>query len=247
MQTSLSIIIPAKNEEAYLPLLLTSIKIQTIQPAEIIVADAKSQDKTREIAKKFGCRVVEGGDHPSIGRNKGASVAHSSVLLFLDADVIMPDKKFLEKTLDEFNEKSLSVACCLAMIKNGKVIDRLGIEFANFYFVATERFVKHGVGYCTFIQKVLHEQIGGYNESIVLGEDIDYVTRASKLGEFRFLHSKKIIISLRRYEVEGRVKLFFKYLYTMLNLVFSLRLLQREVSYSFKHKYPKRSSKSSVI
>jgi glycosyltransferase involved in cell wall biosynthesis len=243
MQTSLSVIIPARNEEAYLPLLLKSIKIQTVQPTEIIVADAKSHDKTRKIAQKYGCIVVEGGNHPGIGRNKGAAVAKSSILLFLDADVTLPDKYFLEETMKEFNSKDLSVACCLAMITKGKTVDRLGIEFANFYFVATEKFVKHGVGYCTFVWKSVHEQIGGYDEKIIVGEDIDYVTRASKLGKFRFLLSKKIIISLRRYEVEGRTKLFFKYLYTMVNLLFSRKIITGKISYSFNHKYPKENAK----
>ncbi|HSX09768.1 MAG TPA: glycosyltransferase [Candidatus Saccharimonadales bacterium] len=241
MQTSLSIIIPTKNEEAYLPLLLQSIKIQTRQPTEIIVADAQSTDKTRAIAKKYGCRVVEGGIHPSIGRNKGAAVASSTLLLFLDADVILPDKKFLEATLEEIKERDISVACCLAMVKSAKVIDKIGIEIANFYFSATERIVKHGVGYCTFIYKHIHKQIGGYDEQIVVAEDIDYVTRASKFGKFRFLHSKKIIMSLRRYEVEGRWHLVSKYIFTLLHLLFSIKISKGRVQYSFNHKYPKRN------
>jgi glycosyltransferase involved in cell wall biosynthesis len=242
MQTSLSIVIPTRNEEAYLPLLLNSIAIQTVQPTEIIVADAQSHDKTRTIAKKYGCIVVEGGNHPGIGRNKGAAVAKSSLLLFLDADVTLPDKHFLEETLKEFKSKDLSAACCLAMITRGKAIDRFGIEFSNFYFVATEKFVKHGVGYCTFILRNIHEQIGGYDEKIIVGEDIDYVTRASKLGKFRFLISKKVIISMRRYEVEGRMKLFFKYMYTMVNLLFSRKIINGKISYSFNHKYPKENA-----
>ena len=50
----LSIIIPAYNEERYLPKLLNCIKKQTYRDYEVIVADANSKDKTRQIAKKFG-------------------------------------------------------------------------------------------------------------------------------------------------------------------------------------------------
>ncbi len=243
MFASLSIIIPTRNEEAYLPKLLESIKHQTIQPIEIIVADANSEDETRRIAREYGCIVVRGGNHPSIGRNNGAVAAKSQLLLFLDADSILPDRKFLEGALKEFSSKKLGVASCLAMITNGKLIDRYGIAFANFYFIVTEKLVKHGVGYCTFVDKKIHEQITGYDEKILIGEDIDYVTRASKFGEFRFLRSKKIVISLRRYEIEGRMKLLLKYVYTLVNLLFLVKRTNNNVPYTFNHNYSGKDTK----
>ena len=57
----ISIIIPTYNEEEYLPKLLESIKSQDFTDYEVIVADAQSNDNTREIAKEYGCVVVEGG------------------------------------------------------------------------------------------------------------------------------------------------------------------------------------------
>ena len=54
----LSIIIPAKNEEKNLKKLLPSIASQSFQDFEIILADDYSDDKTGEIARKFGARVV---------------------------------------------------------------------------------------------------------------------------------------------------------------------------------------------
>ncbi len=71
----ISIIIPTLNEEKYLPKLLRSIKEQDFkEELEIIVADANSEDKTREIAKKFSCKIVEGG-LPAKARNEGAKIA----------------------------------------------------------------------------------------------------------------------------------------------------------------------------
>ena len=81
----ISIVIPAYNEERYLPILLDCIKKQTYKNHEIIVADANSTDSTRQIAKKYGCKVVKGG-MPGIGRNNGAKAAKGEMLLFLDAD-----------------------------------------------------------------------------------------------------------------------------------------------------------------
>src|SRR5882672_4466869 len=147
MATSFSIVIPTKNEEAYLPKLLQSIFAQTVKPNEIIVADANSRDRTKAIAKKYKCKIVQGGSHPSIGRNNGAAHANTTLVLFLDADVILPDEKFLEETIKEFVARDLSVACCLGMITSGEKIDYLGIAFANFYCKVTENFIKHGGGY----------------------------------------------------------------------------------------------------
>ena len=73
------------EEEEYLPKLLESIKSQDFTDYEIIVADAQSDDNTREIAKEYGCIVVEGG-LPGPGRNRGAEVAQGEMLLFLDSD-----------------------------------------------------------------------------------------------------------------------------------------------------------------
>ena len=82
----LSIIIPTYNEEKYLPILLESIKKQSFEDYEIIVADANSTDNTRNIAQEYGCIIVDGG-LPAIGRNNGANVAKGDILLFLDSDL----------------------------------------------------------------------------------------------------------------------------------------------------------------
>ena len=81
----LTIVIPTKNEEAYLPRLPESIQGQTLKPSEIIVADAHSTDRTREIAIAYGAKVVDGG-MISFGRNAGAREVHTAFILFLDAD-----------------------------------------------------------------------------------------------------------------------------------------------------------------
>ena len=239
MEFPISIIIPTKNEEGYLPRLLESIKSQSVQPAEIIVADNHSTDNTIEIAKSYGCKIVHGGDHPGIGRNHGAAIAISQLLLFLDADVTLSDNDFLRSMIEEFAERKLGVACCLSAIVSNNIIDKAGIAASNFYYKATESSIKNGVGYCTFVLRNIHEQIGGYNEEIVLGEDRDYVVRASEIKKFGFLRSKKIIISLRRHVHEGRVKLMLKYFYLYAHLLAKRKVSKGKVSYSFKHKYPK--------
>ena len=103
----LSIVIPTFNEEKYLPKLLESLKKQTFQQYEIIVADNNSKDNTRQLAKKYGCNVI-GGGLPGIARNKGANTANYD-LLFLDADIILDDS-FLHNLLDKIYLKKLDIA-----------------------------------------------------------------------------------------------------------------------------------------
>ncbi len=89
----LSIVIPARDEERSLPTLLASLQSQTVQPAEIVVVDDQSQDRTADVAREFGARVITPDDRPSDWLGKpwaaaaGAGAAIGDVLLFLDADV----------------------------------------------------------------------------------------------------------------------------------------------------------------
>ena len=101
----LSIIIPTYNEEDYLPVLLDSIKEQNFDDYEVLVADANSKDRTREIAEEYGCIVVDGG-LPAVGRNNGAKVAKGDILLFLDSDLKLNDV-YLLFVIYEFNMLSL--------------------------------------------------------------------------------------------------------------------------------------------
>ena len=95
MSPYISIIIPTLNEEDYILTLLKNLKHQTYKNFEIIIADAFSKDKTREIAEKFKAKIVNGGT-PSIGRNNGASAARGEILIFFDADVEIKTN-YLEK------------------------------------------------------------------------------------------------------------------------------------------------------
>ena len=91
----MSVIVPARNEEACLGACLESLAAQTGVKLEIIVVDDGSTDRTREIGKSFaGVRVVETGPLPPswIGKNNalvaGTKEARGEWLLFTDADTV---------------------------------------------------------------------------------------------------------------------------------------------------------------
>jgi 4,4'-diaponeurosporenoate glycosyltransferase len=87
-----SVIIPARNEEHNLPVLLASLAAQPVGPGEILVVDDGSTDRTAEIAAEAGARVLVSKPLPDGWRGKtwachqGAEAATGGLLCFLDAD-----------------------------------------------------------------------------------------------------------------------------------------------------------------
>ena len=231
MKLSVSVIIPTFNEEKYLPRLLRSLERQSVQPNEVIVVDAFSVDKTRDIAKKFGCKIVDGGV-PAVARNKGASTATQPILLFLDADVVLP-KAFLVKTLKEMTDRELDIASCYIKPISRYKIDSWLHALANYYLKLTNQFHPHIPGFCIFVKRNLHRAIKGFDTTLVLAEDHDYVQRARKVGKFNYLQSYKIPVSVRRLSEEGRVKIALKYVAVELHLLFLGKVRKSIFSYKF--------------
>ena len=214
----LSIIIPTFNEEKYLPKLLDCIKAQTYKNYEVIVSDANSKDKTRKIAKKYKCRIAKGG-LPAVGRNNGAKTAKGDILLFLDADVKF-DKNFLKSALNEIKERNLNVAGCYINPLGDNIIDKIFFRIFNLWVVATQFFYPNASGSGIFCKKWLHKKVNGFDETIKLSEDMDYVKRCGNFGKFRILKCAKSYVAMRRFEKEGRFKVGFKLLLSAFHRLF---------------------------
>ena len=90
---TISVIIPARNEEKNLSLLLENLQTQSVVPFEIICVDDESSDSTAQIAQSRGVKVLSLHDKPQgwIGKSwacqNGANASTGELLLFLDADV----------------------------------------------------------------------------------------------------------------------------------------------------------------
>jgi glycosyltransferase involved in cell wall biosynthesis len=197
-----SIIIPALNEETMLPRLLDSIKAQDFDGYEIIVADAHSTDKTREIAAAYGCRIVDGG-LPAVGRNAGAAVAQGEFLFFLDADVVLP-KGFIRNVYDEMQDRYFDLATCEIRPLSDYRLDRVLHRMINLAVLLNLRMDPKAFGFCIFVTRRLFRRIGGFDETIYVAEDNDFVKRASEFSNLRYLRSAHIRVSIRRFEKEGR-------------------------------------------
>ena len=230
----LSIIIPTYNEEEYLPKLLDSIKSQSFDDYEIIVADANSTDKTREIAESYGCIVVDGG-LPGVGRNNGARVAKGEYLLFLDSDLVLTDD-YLRNVIYEFRMEHLGIAITQMLPLSDKTTDKLFHDFANYFMIGVEKIKPHGAGcYGMIAKRSLHEELGGFDESLTFGEDTDYIERLAQKERFRVIRNAKIGVSTRRLEEEGLVTLIRQYGKSTVNDFLGKRTSAEDLNYTFDH------------
>ena len=107
---SISVIIPARNEEHTLPNLLNSLSGQLSSQDEVIVVDDHSEDRTKEVAKNSGVKVLESLPTPEgwVGKtwacSQGASIASGEIFVFLDADTVL-DNNGLKSIIETYNEK----------------------------------------------------------------------------------------------------------------------------------------------
>ncbi len=229
----LSIIIPALNEEEYLPRLLESVKKQGFSDYELILADAGSTDSTLAIAGQYGCRVIEGG-MPARGRNNGARAAKGDLLFFLDADTVLPDQ-FLQNSLAEFNHRNLDIAGFrLQPYPKSRWTSFLLDLFYNYMVVATQPFLPHAA-MGTLVKKDLFQKVGGFDEQIRLAEDHEFARRAARYGKFGIVRFTPILFSDRRFKKEGWVALGFKYFLCGLYTTFIGPIKSDIFNYKFNH------------
>lgn len=233
----LSIIIPTLNEEKYLPLLLKSIKEQKLKPEdyEIIVADAGSKDKTVEIAKNNSCRVIKGG-LPAKGRNEGVKAAKGDLILFLDADVILPPI-FLDSAIKEFYRKKIDIATFPILIE-GDEVNKFISKFYNSWTKMTKDFLPHAFGATILVKKELHQALNGFDEEIKLAEDHAYARKAKKIANFDYLKTEPVLTSSRRFKQDGRIRTCLKFVLAEF-YINSLGPIKSDIfSYKLGH-YPK--------
>lgn len=227
-----SIVIPTKNEEDFLPIVLESVKRQTLQPKQIIVADAGSTDRTVEIARACGAVVVEGGV-PSVGRNRGAAVADAGIIVFLDADVRIDDDTFFERGLAEFEKRHLSIATCDVHVYGGSRYDHLSHQLYNLYVRLWGKRHPHVPGFCIFVRKSLHQEIGGFDERVLFCEDQEYAARAARVGEFGILNDIFISVTTRRQERDGRLRMAVVYILAEIHMFFLGPITHDRFRYGF--------------
>jgi glycosyltransferase involved in cell wall biosynthesis len=210
---SLSVIIPAFNEEHYIERTLLALRKQTLKDFEIIVKDGESRDKTVGIAEKHADNVISKRD-VSVGdaRNQGASCANGDVLVFVDADTQLPPRA-LERVakLMKANENVIGGSC--RKVPDGEnILNRLMYELVNIStFLSFYLHIGGAHGNCMYIKKNVFRKIGGFNPKIKVAEEQEFVRRAMRFGKFAFLLDLCVLENSRRIKQWGKLKLYMSW------------------------------------
>ncbi len=213
-----SVIIPALNEEKFLPTLLDSLVRQTKKNFEVIVVDGKSKDQTVKVARLYSKKIahlqviVSSKANLPFQRNLGASKAQGDWLVFADAD-----GKFLPYFFDSakafIDTEKPSVFFPWFMPDSLVSGDALFILLSNIV-IEMSIVVKRQVapGQLTVVSRNAYDAVGGYSEDHSIFEDFDFGLRLYKAGfHMSVLRETLFVYSLRRYRNEGKLKVMQQY------------------------------------
>ncbi len=201
-----SVLIPARNEEKYLPICLAAVK-RAAEPfpdqVEIIVAVNRSTDRTEEIARSHGALVVH-CDAKNLAkiRNAAAQVARGEIIVTVDADSRMSPRMLLD--VDR-------------LLRSGRYVGggvmiwperwSLGIAATGLMLlpIALRDRVSGGLFWCL---REDFEAIGGFDENWVSVEDLDFARRLKAYGRrkgkrFGFIWRSYIVTSCRKFDTFG--------------------------------------------
>ena len=167
--------------------------------------------------------------------NNGAKAAKGDLLLFLDADVQF-DRDFLKKALNEINKRKFDVAGVHISPLSNNFIDKIYLKIFNSCIFVTQFFYPNASGGAIFCKKWLHKKVNGFDRTIVLGEELDYVQRCGKYGKFRIIESAKGYISMRRFDNEGRLKVGFRHFLSALYRIFFGQIRSNIFNYNLRYK-----------
>ncbi len=204
----ISVVIITRNEESYINDLMDSLVTQTVQPHEVIVVDANSDDDTQRIVRKYMRRYdfvklyIHGGTRGE-GRNFGALKATGDGIAFVDADCIA-NAFWIQELVAGF--KSADVVA-------GQSV-RLGYQaFSNLQRVGIEHkgmdvtYPSCNLAYSKKVFKKIH----GFDPSFKEAEEVDLNFRAVDSGYKLDYRPEAIVYHRVRDSIRGFVKQSFWY------------------------------------
>ncbi len=188
-QPLVSITITTKNEEKNIKPCLESIKQQDYpqNKIEIIVVDNHSQDRTKQIAKKYTKKVFDKGPERSAQRNFGMlKKSKGKYLMFLDADMSLAPRVITE-AVKELEKQPLVGLYIPEIVLGNSFFSRLRRFERSFYDATVIDCVR-------IIKKDAFIKIAGFDSSMSGPEDWDLDKKIRKIGKVKLLNKKEAVI-----------------------------------------------------
>jgi glycosyltransferase involved in cell wall biosynthesis len=172
---SVSVIVTTKNSERTLEDCLQSIKTQTFAPLDVIVVDNFSGDGTRAIAEKYASAVIDAGPERCAQRNIGVRNSTGQYVLIVDSDMVLRSD-VIARCVEKAQGSVAAVIVPEESVGSGFWAKCKAFErdfYRNDLVVSAAR----------FFDRAAYTAAGGYDETLVSGEDWDLSMRVEALGE----------------------------------------------------------------
>lgn len=223
---NISVIIPAYNEERFLPYALRALHKQTYprNAFEIIVIDNASTDATSAIAKQYGADkvVFEPQKGTNQARQRGIEEAQGEIIAFLDADCIPPEN-WLEKIDTKLHEQEdTCVAIAGTYIFHVKPTGSLFLAQEVYRWIVMPTInsifgrilgkggVVIGGNFASFRKNF--QKIDGIDTSFTFfGDDASIAKKFGEIGYVEFDPMLFVYSSTRRFEKDGLIKTNWEY------------------------------------
>lgn len=205
----LSIVIPSMNEEDNIGNLLFDLTNQTAvtRDTPVYVADNNSTDGTREIVnayKRFlNVHLVPGG-LPSKARNNGAAQSNSEYIVFIDADISLPDDELIHKSIRLAKHKGKDLVTTNIRCETSKKADML-YKTNNKLQKVSKIHKPFSTGMYMLWRRSAFDELGGFDESIGFAEDYHLSKKVRRSG-FGIVDSR-VLSGDRRFRITGVTKL----------------------------------------
>lgn len=218
----LSVVIPAYNEERLLPRCLSSVRESSAawpDPAgsvETIVCDNHSTDRTAEVARAHGARVVyEPINQIARARNCGARAASGQWLLFLDADSLVSPPLLADLAAALTSGRVLGGGATVFMEDCPRSV-RFWVGVWN----RLSRVASWAPGGFLFCERAAFAELGGFSEELFVSEEIEFSRRMKRLArrqgrQIRILDRHPLVTSPRKLRLYSRfehLQFFWQYL-----------------------------------
>lgn len=253
MKPFFSIVIPTLNEEKFVGLLLNDLIKQTYHNFEVIIVDAQSEDATIQKIKKYKkllplSKIAQiKVRNVSRQRNTGARLSKGNYLVFLDADSRI-GVNFLKKLNSYIIQyKGLLFMPAFTVSKNDPQMS-IAVDLANALVGLSTKIGKpFSTGGSMILEKNFFFLIGGFPEDVPLSEDHLLVRNAYMYGvNARLLSHIKVKFSLRRFQREGKLEVFFKYIKSTIYFLVKGKVDKQIIEYEMGGLIYKKESKKAL-